>query len=466
MEKIKFTESTWSIVSSAKDKHELGEVTRFNLLLSLIENPDNYQMERMVELDIPISDIYEILTFEAAKGVGDQDGIVEFSADEVIDSYWIMAKILENKSGFIYNLFVRLGVNVESYLNSLSNEDEVEEEGEDEEELVAHVGFSRSRQENPEGYLENLIEKALSGNLPEVFCRDPEIERVVKTLGRKGKNNPVLVGEAGTGKSTIVYGLAHKIAKGEVPDYLKNKVIYEANVFSLLAGTKWRGEFEEKVKRIVDFLKSQGRDAILFIDEIHTIVGAGSSEDSGDMSNMIKPALSKGEITCIGATTISEYQKYIEKDPALERRFQKVIVKEPSVEDCKKMIAGIKPSFEKHYGIKISNQMVDHIVETVSTLKERKYPDKAIDLLDESCSEARIRIKPRKNKAKDKKAGEIDVLIELANCSERPLEALYFCKKKDDLASGNKPKLKLEKKHIDAAYSFMSESSSRGSIGF
>lgn len=239
----------------------------------------------------------------------------------------------------------------------------------------------------------NLVEEVKKGKMDPVIGRDEEIRNVVRILSRKTKNNPVLIGEPGVGKTAIVEGLAQRIVKGDVPEGLKGREIFELDMSSLIAGAKYRGEFEERLKSVLKQVKDSDGQIILFIDEIHTIVGAGKTEGAMDAGNMLKPMLARGELYCIGATTLDEYRMYIEKDPALERRFQQVLVREPSVEDTVSILRGLKEMYELHHGVRIH----DRAIVAAATLSnryitERFLPDKAIDLIDEASAMIRTEI--------------------------------------------------------------------------
>lgn len=244
-----------------------------------------------------------------------------------------------------------------------------------------------------EKYGRDLIKDVREGKLDPVIGRDEEIRRVIQILSRKTKNNPILIGEPGVGKTAIVEGLAWRIFKNDVPLGLKNKTLYELDMGSLIAGAKYRGEFEERLKAVLNEInKSQGQ-IILFIDEIHTLVGAGKSDGAMDAANLLKPMLARGELHCIGATTLDEYRKYIEKDAALERRFQKVQVEEPDIDDTIAILRGLKDSFESHHGVQINDSaIISAVTMSQRYITDRFLPDKAIDLIDEACAAIRMEI--------------------------------------------------------------------------
>lgn len=248
-----------------------------------------------------------------------------------------------------------------------------------------------NEQQEAPSFLINLNELATAGKLDPVIGRSKEIRAVMEILGRRSKNNPVLVGSAGVGKTAIVEGLAEQIVKGAVPDVLRGKTVYSLEMGSLMAGTKYRGDFEERIQNLLKFIKSQNGLAILFIDEIHQLIGAGRTDGAMDAANLLKPALARGELHCIGATTQDEYQKYILKDPALERRFRPVPVNEPSKEDAVEILMGVRGKMEAHHGIKISEDAIYGAVFLSDQYITDKYlPDKAIDLIDEAASSLKL----------------------------------------------------------------------------
>lgn len=252
-----------------------------------------------------------------------------------------------------------------------------------------------------EKYGRDLVAEVRAGKIDPVIGRDGEIRRVIRILSRKTKNNPVLIGEPGVGKTAIVEGLAHRIVRKDVPEGLKDKTIFSLDMSSLVAGAKFRGEFEERLQAVLREVRESNGRIILFIDELHTIVGAGKTEGSMDAGNMLKPMLARGELHCIGATTLDEYRKYIEKDPALERRFQQVLVSEPDVEDTISILRGLKERFEVHHGVKIHDSaLVAAGVLSNRYITDRFLPDKAIDLVDEACAMIRTEI--------DSMPGEMD----------------------------------------------------------
>jgi len=261
-------------------------------------------------------------------------------------------------------------------------------------------GSSRVTDQNPEDkyqalkkYGRLLNDEAREGKLDPVIGREEEIRRVLQVLSRRTKNNPVLIGEPGVGKTAIVEGIAHRIVSGDVPETLKSKSVVMLDMATLIAGTSFRGQFEERLKSVIREVTESNGQIILFIDEIHTLIGAGSAQGSMDASNILKPALARGDLRCIGATTLDEYQKYIERDPALERRFQKVMIDEPDVDDTISILRGLKERYEVHHGVKITDAAIVAAAELSHRyITDRFLPDKAIDLIDEAASKLRLEI--------------------------------------------------------------------------
>jgi ATP-dependent Clp protease ATP-binding subunit ClpB len=266
-----------------------------------------------------------------------------------------------------------------------------------------------------EKYAKNLNQLAQEGKLDPVIGRDEEIRRILQILSRRTKNNPMLVGEPGTGKTAIAEGLAHRIVDGDVPENLKSKQIFSLDMGALIAGAKYKGEFEERLKAVIKEVTNSNGDVVLFIDEIHTLIGAGGGQGAMDAANILKPALARGELRAIGATTLDEYQKYFEKDKALERRFQKVVVNEPDTESAISILRGIKEKYETHHKVRIKDEAIIAAVELSKRyITNRFLPDKAIDLMDEAASKLRMEInsKPEELDVLDRKIMQLEIEIE------------------------------------------------------
>lgn len=346
--------------------------------------------------------------------------------DEYVSQEHLVLAMLENQALPASQMLARLGITSDAFLQALTtirgNQRVTDPYPEDKYQAL-------------EKYARNLTDAARQGKLDPVIGRDEEVRRIIQVLSRRTKNNPVLIGEPGVGKTAIVEGLAQRIVNGDIPATLEGKQVISLDLGLLIAGAKYRGEFEDRLKAVLKEVEKKAGEIILFIDEIHTLVGAGASEGSMDASNMLKPALARGELHCVGATTLDEYRKYIEKDAALERRFQPVLVQEPSEEDTIAILRGIKEKYEVHHGVRIQDSAtVAAVILSNRYITDRFLPDKAIDLIDEAASRLRIEI--------DSMPTEIDELDRKRIKMEIEQEAL---KKEKDKASGERlAKLKQE----------------------
>ena len=399
----KFTQKSLEALQSAQDlatEYQNMQIEQQHLLYALIAQEDGLigQMLKKMEIDPAalLSDVRaEVERLPRVSGPGREQGKIYVSqevdralvqaeklADRMKDEYvsveHVMLALLENPNGALGQLLSRFRLTKDGFLSA----------------LVSVRGNTRVTSDTPEDtydalkkYGTDLVEQARSQKLDPVIGRDNEIRNVIRILSRKAKNNPVLIGEPGVGKTAIAEGLALRIVRGDVPENLKDRTIFSLDMGALIAGAKFRGEFEERLKAVLqEIKKSEGR-IILFIDELHTIVGAGKTEGSMDAGNLLKPMLARGELHCIGATTLNEYRQYIEKDAALERRFQPVLVNEPTVEDTISILRGLKERYEVFHGVKIQDQaLIAAAVLSNRYITDRFLPDKAIDLVDEACA--------------------------------------------------------------------------------
>lgn len=321
-----------------------------------------------------------------------QEEAARLKSDEVGTEHILLAMLRESDC-VATRLLYTMGVNIQKLYSSLLNA--MGEAGSmTKEEIQAKLGMTKSGENSAtptlDQYSRNLNEMAKQGRMDPVIGRQAEIDRVIQILSRRTKNNPCLVGEPGVGKTAIVEGLAQRIVQGVVPDTIKNKRVVVLDLSGMVAGSKYRGEFEERIENVVREVM-ENKNVLLFIDELHTIIGAGGAEGALDASNILKPSLSRGEIQLIGATTLEEYRKYIEKDAALERRFQPVTVEEPTEEQAKEILEGVRPYYERHHGVEISDAALDAAVKmSTRYIHDRFLPDKAIDLMDETASRVQL----------------------------------------------------------------------------
>ena len=379
------------------------EVTESHLTLALLQDPENYFCTLMRSLDLPVDTLFKAAenNVEAAATFAGSSEMPAFSRS--LQGHILEAETLSKKWGDAYisvdHLFyVFWGASVKPF-DSLKKSHPLS---------LTHIetqikklrGGSSMDSAQAEGnlqalekYCKNLTQLAKQGKLDPVIGRDEEIRRTMQVLSRRTKNNPLLIGEPGVGKTAIAEGLAIRITQGDVPDSLKGKQLLVLDMGSLVAGTKYRGEFEERIKGILKEVEKSEGNILLFIDEVHTLVGAGATEGAMDAANLLKPALARGTLHCIGATTLNEYKKYIEKDPALERRFQTVLVQEPSLEDAVYILRGLKERYEIFHGVHIKEEAL-HAAVFLSNryITDRNLPDKAIDLIDEAASMIRLQI--------------------------------------------------------------------------
>ncbi len=360
-------------------------LTKMGLTLPSFEAAVKHEVEKLPRVSGSGREQGKIyIAQDVDKALNTAESVAEQMKDEYVSVEHLLLALLETANSGLRDLFKTYNVTKERLLQALSTV----------------RGNQRVTSDNPEEtydalkkYGTDLVERARQNKLDPVIGRDDEIRNVIRILSRKSKNNPVLIGEPGVGKTAIAEGLAQRIVKGDVPGSLKDKTIFALDMGSLIAGAKYRGEFEERLKAVLNEVKKSEGRILLFIDELHTIVGAGKSEGAMDAGNLLKPMLARGELHCIGATTLNEYRQYIEKDAALERRFQPVMVNEPSVEDTIAILRGLKERYEVYHGVKITDSAIIAAA-TLSNryITDRFLPDKAIDLIDEACAMIRTEI--------------------------------------------------------------------------
>ncbi|MBI3953531.1 MAG: AAA family ATPase, partial [Chloroflexi bacterium] len=401
----KFTERARRVLTLAQE-----EAQRFNhnyigtehILLGLVREGDGVAAKVLASLGVDLSKVRSAIEFIIGKGEKQVSGevgltprakrVIELAVDEArrlnhhyIGTEHLLLGLLREGEGVAAGVMESLGVNLEKVRSEISR---ILSQNAPQ----AHTGArTASRTPTVDQLGVDLTAAARAGKLDPVIGREKEIERVIQILSRRTKNNPVLIGEPGVGKTAIVESLAQHIVAGDVPEMLQGKRLLTLDIGSLVAGTKYRGEFEERLKKVIEEIKNAG-NCMLFIDELHTVVGAGAAEGAVDAANILKPALARGEFQTIGATTMDEYRKHVEKDAALERRFQPVLVEEPTLEDTIAILQGIRSRYEEHHHVKISDPALQAAAELSSRyITDRRLPDKAIDVVDEAASRVRIK---------------------------------------------------------------------------
>ena len=458
----KFTQKSIEAINQAQSlaiEYQNMQIEQEHLLYALLDQPDSFITQLMVSLNVQPNELIsavmrKIETLPKVSGSGREPDKVYVSkdADQTLNEAEKQAKAMKDEYISVEHIFLALLDTANSRMKELFKSMSIEKNA-FLKALALVRGNTKVTSDNPEStydvlkkYGQDLVELAKNQKLDPVIGRDDEIRNVIRILSRKTKNNPVLIGEPGVGKTAIAEGLALRIVRGDVPDNLKERKIFSLDMGSLVAGAKYRGEFEERLKAVLqEIKKSEGR-IIMFIDELHNIVGAGKTEGAMDAGNLLKPMLARGELHCIGATTLNEYRQYIEKDAALERRFQPVLINEPTVEDTISILRGLKERYEVFHGVKIQDQALIAAA-TLSNryISDRFLPDKAIDLVDEACALIKTEI--------DSMPSELDAISR--KIMQHEIEEAALKKEKDKLSKEHLEKIQQELAHMKEDFNSM-----------
>ncbi|MDD4543933.1 MAG: Clp protease N-terminal domain-containing protein, partial [Clostridia bacterium] len=458
----KFTQKSIEAINQAQSlaiEYQNMQIEQEHLLYALLDQPDSFITQLMVSLNVQPNELIsavmrKIETLPKVSGSGREPDKVYVSkdADQTLNEAEKQAKAMKDEYVSVEHIFLALLDTANSRMKELFKSMSIEKNA-FLKALASVRGNTKVTSDNPEStydvlkkYGQDLVELAKNQKLDPVIGRDEEIRNVIRILSRKTKNNPVLIGEPGVGKTAIAEGLALRIVRGDVPDNLKERKIFSLDMGSLVAGAKYRGEFEERLKAVLqEIKKSEGR-IIMFIDELHNIVGAGKTEGAMDAGNLLKPMLARGELHCIGATTLNEYRQYIEKDAALERRFQPVLINEPTVEDTISILRGLKERYEVFHGVKIQDQALIAAA-TLSNryISDRFLPDKAIDLVDEACALIKTEI--------DSMPSELDAISR--KIMQHEIEEAALKKEKDKLSKEHLEKIQQELAHMKEDFNSM-----------